>query len=68
MRALQKLERKSCDLIVSNSAEAIHAARTSVEVLARNGRVLGVLEGRKEDVAVGIVRTIEAELIQACRD
>lgn len=63
LRALQKLERKKCDLIVSNSAAAIHAVDTSVEILAADGRVLATLAGPKDEVAVGVIRTIQAELI-----
>ena len=38
MRALQKLERKSCDLIVLNGPQAMHAAETAVEVISAEVR------------------------------
>ena len=47
LRAMQKLERKSCDLIVVNGPEAIHAADTRVEILGRDGQVLGSFSGSK---------------------
>jgi phosphopantothenoylcysteine synthetase/decarboxylase len=64
MRALQKLERKSCDMIVANGPGAIHAKDTEVEILDRQGRVLATLAGSKQTVADGILRTIEEHLIR----
>ncbi len=64
MRALQKLERKSCDLIVANGPGAIHARNTEVEILDRNGHIHATLSGTKDEVAQGILRTIGRELIR----
>ncbi len=64
MRALQKLERKSCDIIVANGPGAIHSEDTDVEILDRQGRVLAALAGSKQTVADGILRTIQDNLIQ----
>ncbi len=58
MRALQKLERKNCDLIVVNGPAAIHAAETSVEVLDRMGAVVAAFNGSKATVARDLVRLI----------
>ena len=63
-RALQKLERKSCDIIVANGPGAIHAKNTQVEILDRQGRVLATLAGSKETVADGILRTVDEHLIR----
>jgi phosphopantothenoylcysteine decarboxylase/phosphopantothenate--cysteine ligase len=62
LRAMQKLERKSCDLIVVNGPQAIHARDTSVEVLAADGQVVAMLSGSKLTVAKGILRTIQKRL------
>jgi len=62
MRALQKLEKKSCDLIVVNGPAAIHAADTQVEVIDRSGRTLAALAGSKLEVARGILRVIAERL------
>ena len=62
-RALQKLERKNCDLIVVNGPEALNAADTSVELLDRDGRVLGEFSGSKADVARDVFRVVERRLI-----
>jgi phosphopantothenoylcysteine decarboxylase/phosphopantothenate--cysteine ligase len=63
IRALQKLERKRCDLIVANSPEAIHAADTSVEVLDPSGTVVGQFSGSKADVAERLLDLISRRLI-----
>jgi len=58
MRALQKLERKNCDLIVVNGPAAMHAADTRVEVLDATGTVVAALAGSKREVADGILRAV----------
>jgi phosphopantothenoylcysteine decarboxylase / phosphopantothenate---cysteine ligase len=63
-RALAKLERKSCDLIVLNAPSAIDAANNQVEVLDRAGAVIAGLAGSKESVARGILRAIQERLIE----
>ena len=40
MRAMQKLERKKCDLIVANGPASMQAATAQVEVIDAQGRVL----------------------------
>jgi len=64
LRAMQKLERKKCDLIVVNGPTAMHAADTKVEVIDAQGEVLGALAGSKLEVAEGILRIIDARLIR----
>ena len=63
-RAMQKLERKSCDLIVVNGPEAIDAADTSVEVLGKDGRTLGSFSGTKRNAAKMILETIHTYLVK----
>ncbi|MGD0898227.1 MAG: phosphopantothenoylcysteine decarboxylase [Thermoguttaceae bacterium] len=67
MRALQKLERKRCDLIVVNGPAAMHAATTQVEVLDPLGRVLAASSGGKRHVAKEIFQVIEERLIRRRR-
>lgn len=64
LRAMQKLERKNCDLIVVNGPQAIHATDTQVEVLDRQGTVLAQLAGSKDTVAPEIFRVIQERLIR----
>jgi phosphopantothenoylcysteine decarboxylase / phosphopantothenate---cysteine ligase len=65
MRAMQKLERKDCDLIVLNGPEAVHAADTRVEILGKDGQALGSYSGSKSDVARKIFGVIQRQLIRA---
>lgn len=64
LRALAKLEKKHCDLMVLNGPEAMHSLDNSVEIMDRDGRVLEILSGPKEDVARGIFAVIERRLIR----
>ncbi len=63
LRALAKLERKHCDLMVSNGAEAMQSLTNDVEVLTPGGDVLARLAGPKDGVARGILRVIQSHLI-----
>jgi phosphopantothenoylcysteine decarboxylase / phosphopantothenate---cysteine ligase len=63
-RALTKLEKKSCDLIVLNGPAAMDAADNQVEVLDPTGAVVASLAGSKTLVARGILKTIQNRLIQ----
>lgn len=63
MRALQKLERKSADLIVLNGPGAIHAVDTEIEIIDPRGEVLAAIAGSKEKVAQGIVQVTEERLL-----
>ena len=63
-RATVKLERKHCDLIVSNDPTAIDSETNRIEVLDRDGRVVATSEGPKADVAGVIVREIDRRLTE----
>jgi phosphopantothenoylcysteine decarboxylase/phosphopantothenate--cysteine ligase len=63
-RALTKLEKKSCDLMVLNGPEAMDAPTNQVEVLDRGGQVIAALAGSKEEVARGILAVVQARLIE----
>ncbi|MEQ8837887.1 MAG: phosphopantothenoylcysteine decarboxylase, partial [Lacipirellulaceae bacterium] len=64
LRALAKLERKRCDLMVSNGVEAMHAIDNSVEVLDAQGTVIQKASGPKENVAREILEVIQSRLIE----
>jgi phosphopantothenoylcysteine decarboxylase / phosphopantothenate---cysteine ligase len=64
LRALAKLERKHCDLVISNGAEAISSLDNRVEVLAADGSVLATIAGSKESVAGGILALVQQRLIE----
>ncbi len=62
-RAIVKMSRKCCDMMVSNSAQAMNAEDNTVEVILRDGSILGSLAGPKLDVARGILGHIQSQLI-----
>ena len=61
-RALTKLQKKSCDLMVLNGTAAIDALDNQVELLDRAGLVVANFGGAKEVVARGILRVIDERL------
>ncbi len=64
LRAVAKLERKSCDLMVLNGPEAMNAPDNRVEILDPTGAVVTTLAGSKEEVARGIFQVIQRRLIK----
>ena len=62
-RAIVKLEKKRCDLIVLNGPEAMNSSTNQVEILDPEGRVVVKLEGTKERVATGILQQIRRSLL-----
>jgi len=62
-RATVKLEKKSCDLIVSNGPAAMNSDTNEVEVLGPKGELLATLSGPKLEVARGILQVIQTHLI-----
>lgn len=63
-RALAKLEKKSCDLMVLNGPEAMNSRENRVEIIDPLGHVLETHEGGKADVARGILQLIQRRLIE----
>lgn len=63
-RAITKMQRKHCDLMVSNGVEAMNAAENSVEVLAGDGEVIAAVTGPKTDVARAILAAVQQRLIE----
>ena len=63
MRALQKLERKSCDLIVVNGPQALDSSETELEIIDPQGAVIGSFSGAKPQVAKHVLRVIQQRLI-----
>ena len=62
-RALRKLEKKSCDLMVLNGPEAMESLNNQVEIIDNRGRLVESLAGSKDDVARGIFRIVQQRLI-----
>lgn len=62
-RALVKMEKKSCDLMVLNGPAAIAAAENAIEVLDRTGALVASFRGLKELVAQQLFALVEKRLI-----
>lgn len=62
-RAIVKLERKHCDLMVSNGPGAIDADRNDVELLDAQGNVIASIQGTKAMVADRLLAEIDGRLI-----
>jgi len=65
LRALAKLERKRCDLMVSNGIEAMNALDNRIEILDPAGNVLREAAGSKTAVAREILAVIQQRLMAA---
>ena len=65
LRALAKLERKCCDLIVSNGVEAMDSLENRVEILDPTGKVINAFAGRKVEIGRQILSVIQDQLIEA---
>jgi len=63
-RALVKLEKKSCDLMVLNGPEAMESTENSVEVIDSLGGLVRQLSGTKEAVGHGLIELIQQRLIE----
>ncbi|MGI9473972.1 MAG: phosphopantothenoylcysteine decarboxylase [Rubripirellula sp.] len=64
-RAIVKLERKHCDLMVSNGPSAIDASTNDVELLDPDGKVLARIQGSKSLVASRLLQEIDSRLIKS---
>lgn len=62
-RAITKLEKKSCDLMVLNGPEAMDSDLNRVEIIDRSGEVLETAAGPKETVARVILQLVQRTLI-----
>ncbi len=62
-RAIVKLERKHCDLMVSNGPQAIDSPDNQVELLTPDGDVLATISGDKADVARRLLEHIQQQLV-----
>lgn len=65
LRALAKLQKKHCDLMVLNGPEAMNSLDNTVEIIDRAGNVLETISDKKEAVARGIFAVIERELVKS---
>ncbi|MDA0657726.1 MAG: phosphopantothenoylcysteine decarboxylase [Planctomycetota bacterium] len=64
-RAITKLEKKCCDLIVLNEPSAMDSLQNSVEILGPQGEILAKSTGPKELVANRILQVIQERFIDS---
>lgn len=64
-RAIVKMQRKCCDLMVSNGPAAIDSTDNDVEVLAADGLTIARAVGDKQIVADAILSAIQATLLSS---
>jgi phosphopantothenoylcysteine decarboxylase/phosphopantothenate--cysteine ligase len=64
-RAITKLQRKCCDLVVLNGATAINSLENDVEIIAPSGDVVEAASGSKQKVAERILSVIQSRLIKS---
>lgn len=67
-RAIVKMQRKCCDLMVSNGPGAINASTNEVEIIAANGTTIAVVKGTKREVAEAIISAAEPLMRVAGRE
>lgn len=63
-RALSKLIRKSCDLVVLNGVAAIDSDQNAVEIISGRGEILTTESGSKQQVATAVLKAIQSQLIE----
>lgn len=63
-RAIVKMSRKACDMIVSNSTEAMNSETNNVEIILRTGETLEQAQGTKSHVAERILYHIDQQLVR----
>jgi phosphopantothenoylcysteine decarboxylase/phosphopantothenate--cysteine ligase len=64
LRALAKLEKKHCDLMVLNGPDAMNSPDNSVELMDPAGRVIETFSGTKAEVGRQIFAIIQRRLIE----
>lgn len=64
LRAMAKLERKCCDLIVLNFPEAMQSLNNDVQVLNAAGQIIAKFAGPKQKVGELIFGVIQSQLLE----
>ncbi len=64
-RAIVKMQRKCCDLMVSNGPSAINALDNEVEIIAADGSTIAVVSGSKHVVAQAILRAAQPLFVRS---
>jgi phosphopantothenoylcysteine decarboxylase / phosphopantothenate---cysteine ligase len=62
-RAITKMQRKHCDLMILNGPQAIDSTENSIEVIDATGQTIATISGTKLQVARELFQLIAARLI-----
>ena len=62
-RALSKLIRKSCNLVVVNGVAALHSDENSIEIISAEGKIVAAQSGSKLQVAKTVLKAVRENLI-----
>lgn len=63
-RAIVKMQRKCCDMMVSNGPAAIDSETNEIEILAADGTTIDQVSGSKEAAAQAILRAADHHLMR----
>src|SRR5262245_52969384 len=63
-RAITKMQRKHCDLMVLNGPQAIDSTENSIEVIDATGQSIAAISGSKSQVARELFQLIASRLIR----
>lgn len=63
-RAITKMQRKHCDLMVLNGPQAINSTENSIEVINATGQTIAAISSTKDRVARELFQLIAARLIR----
>jgi len=64
-RAVTKLHKKCCDLVVINGPQAMNSPTNSIDLIDPDGNVVASCTGTKRNVSTVIVQEIQSRLIDA---
>ena len=64
-RALSKLIRKSCNLVVVNGVAALHSDENSIEIISAEGKIVAAQSGSKLQVAKTVLKAVRENLIES---
>ncbi len=63
-RAITKMQKKSCDLMVVNGPAAIDSTHNQIKILDRSGEIIREVDGPKTTIAELIISEIDQRLIK----
>ncbi|MEM7473350.1 MAG: phosphopantothenoylcysteine decarboxylase [Planctomycetota bacterium] len=62
-RSIVKMQKKCCDMMISNDPSAIDSETNRIEILGSAGNTIELAEGDKREVAARILSAIQSEIL-----